>query len=127
MPNIHVDLPRGHWCETRDPWEVTEADAKAMRAGLPRPEKKTPANLAGTPPQLAGLTDEGDDGDFAEARGRHVIAWTIAAWGGPLLDDVEITPESIVQIPLPLSSAVAKASNRFWREVRGDADPTEAP
>lgn len=125
MPNIRRELPKGHWCETRDPWEVTERDVKAMRKSLPKTEKKAVANLAGRPPQLADQDGE-EDQDIAEARGWHSICWVITGWGGELLDGKPVTPEVGMSLPLPLSTGIVKASNAFWREVNGE-DPTEAP
>lgn len=129
MANVRHELPRGHWVETRDPWDVLERDAKEFRKGLPKAEQSSPAGgLAGVPPQLAAqAADDDADDELVRRRGVYTIAWTITDWGGEKLDGKPRDEATIDELPLPLSRAISNVVSAFWREVRGEDFPAGTP
>lgn len=128
-----IDLPRGHWVELKDPWEITERERNAIvadnaaKTGGNRASRRQNAGLAGTAP---ASDDEDPRAEFLAAvdAGHGLVARFISAWGGPLLDGKPITQETLVDLPAPLYVAIDAAVTPALREVFPRAkkeDPTE--
>ena len=134
-----IELPRTHWVEVRDAWDITERERNSIQAEVAgqikasRPARRANAGLAGTAPQRAGA----DDGEDIEAEmkaraesGHALIRRFVLAWGGPLLDGKDITQENIDALPAPLFNAIDQAVQPVLGEVfpgvrrRPDGDPT---
>lgn len=110
MPNERVELPREHWVEVRDPWDITEDERNALWADLARQSRSrqpspAPGGDLAPPPSIADVDPEKEIRSRSE-NGRRLMAMLFVKWGGPLLDDRPLTIEEIAKVPVPLFNAL---------------------
>lgn len=115
MPNTRVELPRDHWVEVRDPWEITEKEVLELTADLIR---RTSKNAPNPTPGVPGAAGDPLEEFRSRTEGvHHLVASLVVAWGGPLLDGKERDPETIGDLPAPLIRAIDEALAPVMREL----------
>lgn len=127
LPDDRIPLPDGHWVKVVDPKTVSERQRRPMKATYTRfvlamqkvigdaqsvvvedgvtPDPTKPAAAGGSI-----KVDVDELLDATEAFQWEAISFCTAEWGGPELDGVAITPDSVADLPVPSFEMLSEAT-----------------